>query len=286
MTSFFGLVDHASRPRRARPASPSVREGVEGGAAELAMLNEPAPVRNSQGASWEVLEAHGVRAPADECDCAPASTHTEPCEPLPPVDCLSLLRCACLPCLVTLAAGQVLCCCGCRRRAHPTWSTGFEAMVAALRVGAKNVIFNISALRLLTDPPVGVMPLCLPTLPRRVGVVANSLAPHGGEWLFPNAGCIANSGCCVHHLNDPQALDALGSPVRLILYFHGGAFALCTPKTHRDLLMRVVASTGATVLAPHYRRSPEHAWPAAIDDCLQGVPFTTVYARPALWCGR
>ena len=56
---------------------------------------------------------------------------------------------------------------------------------------------------------------------------------------------------------------------RVILYFHGGAFALCTPKTHRALLSKLCNYTnGADILCPNYRRPPEHPWPTPIDDCV------------------
>ena len=54
-------------------------------------------------------------------------------------------------------------------------------------------------------------------------------------------------------LGDPQRLSELGRPSRFVLYFHGGAFALCSSKSHRELIMRIVASTGA-VMQPAWRR--------------------------------
>ena len=55
----------------------------------------------------------------------------------------------------------------------------------------------------------------------------------------------------------------------MILYLHGGAFCLCSSQTHRTLLMRLCSTTNAVILAPNYRRPPEHPWPVPVDDCLE-----------------
>ena len=58
---------------------------------------------------------------------------------------------------------------------------------------------------------------------------------------------------------------ASGRPT--ILYLHGGGYMLCSPATHRDLLSRIAAASGARVIAIDYRKAPVHPFPAAIDDC-------------------
>jgi acetyl esterase/lipase len=51
-----------------------------------------------------------------------------------------------------------------------------------------------------------------------------------------------------------------------ILHLHGGAFVTGSPATHRELAARISASAGIRVLSPEYRLSPEHPFPAAIED--------------------
>jgi acetyl esterase/lipase len=53
---------------------------------------------------------------------------------------------------------------------------------------------------------------------------------------------------------------------RVILYFHGGGFFMCNPRTHRAMTWRLARSTGRRVLALDYRKAPDHAFPAWIDD--------------------
>ncbi len=70
-------------------------------------------------------------------------------------------------------------------------------------------------------------------------------------------------------------VDAGGVPARLyvpggapgaVLYLHGGGFAMGDLVTHDGFARRLADRTGWAVLMPDYRRSPEHAWPAAADD--------------------
>lgn len=55
---------------------------------------------------------------------------------------------------------------------------------------------------------------------------------------------------------------------RVLLYLHGGGYAICSPRTHRRLAYDLSAASGATCVLPDYRLAPEHAFPAAVDDAL------------------
>ncbi len=71
--------------------------------------------------------------------------------------------------------------------------------------------------------------------------------PVRGEWLTPPGGDTADA---------------------VILYLHGGAYAICSPRTHRVITTRLAMDTGLPVLAPQYRLAPEHPFPAAFEDAL------------------
>ncbi len=73
-------------------------------------------------------------------------------------------------------------------------------------------------------------------------------------------------------------VDAGGVPCRfyspteprgVLLYFHGGGFVYGDLDTHDAHCRRMVNRSGWAVLAVHYRRAPEHAFPAAVDDAEQ-----------------
>jgi len=60
-----------------------------------------------------------------------------------------------------------------------------------------------------------------------------------------------------------------GSPEEnVILYLHGGAYCIGSAKTHGGLTANLAKKCRAKVFVPEYRLAPEHAMPAAIDDCL------------------
>jgi acetyl esterase/lipase len=73
-----------------------------------------------------------------------------------------------------------------------------------------------------------------------------------------------------------QPVDASGVPAEwigtpdahagVILYLHGGAYALGSIDAHRAFLARLANATAMDVLAIDYRLAPEHPFPAALED--------------------
>jgi monoterpene epsilon-lactone hydrolase len=53
---------------------------------------------------------------------------------------------------------------------------------------------------------------------------------------------------------------------RAVLLLHGGAFVIGSPRTHRVLAAHLSAAAETPVYVLHYRRAPEHPFPAAVDD--------------------
>lgn len=70
----------------------------------------------------------------------------------------------------------------------------------------------------------------------------------------------------------------------VILYFHGGGYALGLTAVHRQWLARLSQATKMRGLAVQYRLAPEHPFPAALDDALaayrwllaQDIPPSTI----------
>ena len=54
---------------------------------------------------------------------------------------------------------------------------------------------------------------------------------------------------------------------RVVLYLHGGSFAFRFPNAHAALAARIGGPLRARTLLPDYRLSPEHPFPAAVEDC-------------------
>ncbi|GAA5874457.1 hypothetical protein JCM8547_007367 [Rhodosporidiobolus lusitaniae] len=62
---------------------------------------------------------------------------------------------------------------------------------------------------------------------------------------------------------------------RIILYFHGGAYALLSLKTHRKFVLELSKECGARVLSVDYRLSPESKFPGALHDAVSSYFYLT-----------
>ncbi len=54
----------------------------------------------------------------------------------------------------------------------------------------------------------------------------------------------------------------------VVVYFHGGGYCLGSPRSHRHLAASIASAADAAVLSVNYRRAPEYAFPAAVDDAI------------------
>ncbi|WP_410218589.1 alpha/beta hydrolase [Paracoccus sp. (in: a-proteobacteria)] len=55
---------------------------------------------------------------------------------------------------------------------------------------------------------------------------------------------------------------------RAILYVHGGGWAFCSAATHEGAARQLASATKTAVVTFDYRLSPEHPYPAGLEDCL------------------
>jgi len=55
---------------------------------------------------------------------------------------------------------------------------------------------------------------------------------------------------------------------KVLFYLHGGAYALGSRRTHRQLASHMAREAGVTAVLPEYRLAPEHPFPAAIEDAV------------------
>lgn len=85
------------------------------------------------------------------------------------------------------------------------------------------------------------------------GVTTQSVDAGGvaAEWIIPES-------------VEPPDTRGLG----VLLYFHGGGFVFCSPRTHRSLVSRLALAAGVRALSVDYRLAHEHPYPAALEDCL------------------
>lgn len=72
-----------------------------------------------------------------------------------------------------------------------------------------------------------------------------------------------------------------------MLYLHGGAYCLGSPRSHRELIGRIAHAAGMKAVAPDYRLAPEHPFPAALDDAMSvyGAILESTGAPPTALAG-
>lgn len=61
-------------------------------------------------------------------------------------------------------------------------------------------------------------------------------------------------------------INAPDADLGVILYLHGGAYALGSINIHREFIARLAQATKMRCLAINYRLAPEHPFPAALED--------------------
>jgi acetyl esterase len=79
----------------------------------------------------------------------------------------------------------------------------------------------------------------------------------------------------------PVAADAYG----LLVYFHGGAFFLGSLETHDAVARSLAKATGLKVVSVGYRRAPEAAFPAGLEDCYAVVRWAVDNGERLQWDG-
>lgn len=59
-------------------------------------------------------------------------------------------------------------------------------------------------------------------------------------------------------------------PNSTIFYLHGGGYITCSPLTHRSITVGLSRAARARIFALDYRLAPEHRFPAAVEDAVNG----------------
>ncbi|MEN0138089.1 MAG: alpha/beta hydrolase [Rhodococcus sp. (in: high G+C Gram-positive bacteria)] len=80
----------------------------------------------------------------------------------------------------------------------------------------------------------------------------------------------------------PVDTDSYG----LLVYFHGGAFFLGSLDTHDHVARSLAKETGLRVVSVGYRRAPEAAFPAGLDDCRDVVRWVAENGETLRWDGE
>ncbi len=110
---------------------------------------------------------------------------------------------------------------------------------------------------------------------RRMDVTARTFAPkrHGCAIARAVIGAVPVEHV-VTQIQPPE-------PAPRVLYLHGGAFAMGSPATHRPITTAIAHRAGARVVACDYRLTPEHPWPAGLEDAVSVYDGMLTMGTPA-----
>jgi acetyl esterase len=72
----------------------------------------------------------------------------------------------------------------------------------------------------------------------------------------------------------------------VLVYFHGGAFFLGSLDTHDHVARSLAKETGLKVVSVDYRRAPEAAFPAGLEDCYGVVRWVAEHGESLGWDGE
>ena len=101
--------------------------------------------------------------------------------------------------------------------------------------------------------------------------LARTMTPGAARRDFERAALLFRAPPFLLHLRGGPLHRITAGPVSeqaVILWFHGGAYLVGSPATHAAMLGRLSRLSRLAVVAPDYRKAPEHPAPAAFDDAL------------------
>ncbi|KAH7323758.1 acetyl-hydrolase [Rhexocercosporidium sp. MPI-PUGE-AT-0058] len=112
------------------------------------------------------------------------------------------------------------------------------------------------------------------------GFVEPDLKPVEAEWIGYRAG--AAKGSAELKISEEQKYQEMMKEVEsptTVLYFHGGAYYLMDPATHRPTTKKLAKLTKGRCLSIRYRLAPQNPFPAALLDALLSY-LTLLYPPP------
>jgi acetyl esterase/lipase len=86
--------------------------------------------------------------------------------------------------------------------------------------------------------------------------------------LFPLAADVQREAVDADSVPAEWVVAAGADEERVVLYLHGGGYAIGSPRSHRHLTAAIARAAGTRALLLDYRLAPEHPFPAALDDAV------------------
>src|SRR5262245_62655578 len=122
----------------------------------------------------------------------------------------------------------------------------------------------------------------------------NTLSPKDARQLFketrpastptpPEIGAVTNvlaggpGGAIPLRVYRPRGVAA-GTPIPVLVFFHGGGWVIGDLETHDVLCRQLTAEAGVSVVSVDYRLAPEHKFPAAVNDAWAATRWVVAHA--------
>ena len=71
-------------------------------------------------------------------------------------------------------------------------------------------------------------------------------------------------------------------PYRLLVYLHGGGWVRGSVEAYDPMIRRLANESESLVVAPDYRRAPEHPFPTPFEDCYRTAEWAAAHAEDIL----
>lgn len=102
----------------------------------------------------------------------------------------------------------------------------------------------------------------------------------GGDWI-PLARGVTSQPNREGGITGEWVTPKGANPSAVLLYLHGGGWALGLDTVHRSMISHLARAAGLRTLSLDYRLAPEHPFPAALDDCLAAFAWLQTQGVPA-----
>lgn len=116
-----------------------------------------------------------------------------------------------------------------------------------------------------------------PSTDPRTGVSSKDVTITVTSTAAPTAGSEPSSHVISARLFIPKLARSQKLP--LLIYFHGGAFCVCSPfnAAYHSYLNAVVAEAKVVAVSVNYRKAPEHPIPAAYEDSWAAIQWAALH---------
>ena len=125
----------------------------------------------------------------------------------------------------------------------------------------------------MADPEIAALRELLAQRPRPPEVAEQRAGFDAFAKVFPTADDIVVEPVTANNV-PAEWTSAPGADIsRAILFVHGGGYVIGSLDSHRHLASEIARDLGGRALALHYRLSPEHPFPAPVDDSVAGYRY-------------